>query len=183
MATKAKSEPQDDTEALQELYLHELRDLYNAEAQAVKVLPRMAKAAKSNKLRKAFETHLKQTTRQRDDIEKLITRVGGKARGQTCKGMQGILEEAVETITTHKKSPPMIADAALIGAAQRSEHYEIAGYGTARAIAEIVGDKNGVKVLDRIAQEEGDTDKLLTSIAQEMMVPAQAEAQQTESQA
>jgi ferritin-like metal-binding protein YciE len=82
--------------------------------------------------------------------------------------MQGILEEALETMTKHKKSPPMIADAALIGAAQRSEHYEIAGYGTTRSIAELVGDKNGVKVLDRIAHEEGDTDKLLTTIAQNM---------------
>jgi ferritin-like metal-binding protein YciE len=180
MATRAKSKTQEatdvSTQALQELYLHQLRDLYSAEAQAAKILPRMAKAAKSPKLRKAFETHLKQTTRQRDDVEKLITKMGGKAKGQTCKGMQGILEEAQETMTMHKKSPPMLADAALIGAAQRSEHYEIAGYGTARSTAQLVGDKNGVKVLDRIANEEGDTDKLLTSIAEEMMAPQTQQA-------
>jgi ferritin-like metal-binding protein YciE len=169
---KAQAQPRDDKEILKELYLEQLRDLYSAEAQALKVLPRMAKAAKSDKLRKAFETHLKQTTRQRDDVEKLITKMGGKAKGHTCKGMQGILAEGLETIDTHKKSPPMIADAALIGAAQRSEHYEISGYGTARSIAELVGDKNGVKVLDRIAQEEGDTDKLLTSIAREAVMPS-----------
>lgn len=177
MATTAKAnkQPQDESQALEELYLEQLKDLYSAESQAVKILPRMAKAAKSDKLRKAFETHLEQTTRQRDDVEKLITKRGGKARGHTCKGMQGILEEAVETMTEHKKSPAVIADAALIGAAQRSEHYEIAGYGSARALAELVGDSNGVKVLDRIAQEEGDTDKLLTSIAQEItMTWAQA---------
>jgi ferritin-like metal-binding protein YciE len=168
MPAKAKEPPQNETEALEQLYLEQLKDLYSAESQAVKVLPRMAKAAKSEELRQAFETHLEQTTSQRDEVEQLITARGGKARGHTCKGMQGILEEALEAMTKHKKSPPMIADAALIGAAQRSEHYEIAGYGTTRSIAELVGDKNGVKVLDRIAQEEGDTDKLLTTIAQNL---------------
>ena len=171
-SSKARLQEQDNAEVLKDLYLEQLRDLYSAEAQAVKVLPRMTKAAKSDKLRKAFETHLKQTTRQRDDVEKLITNMGGKAKGHTCKGMQGILAEGLETIDKHKKSPPMIADAALIGVAQRSEHYEISGYGTARTVAELVGDKNGMKVLDRIAQEEGDTDKLLTSLAQEVVMPA-----------
>jgi ferritin-like metal-binding protein YciE len=174
MPAKAKEPPQNETEALEQLYLEQLKDLYSAESQAVKVLPRMAKAAKSEALKEAFETHLEQTSRQRDEVEQLITARGGKARGHTCKGMQGIFEEAVETITKHKKSPPMIADAALIGAAQRSEHYEIAGYGTTRSIAELVGDKNGVDVLDHIVQEEGDTDKLLTTIAQDMTSQAVA---------
>jgi ferritin-like metal-binding protein YciE len=171
---KAQVQPQDTEAAMKELFMHQLKDLYSAEAQSVKALPKMSKAARSPELKKAFETHLKQTTRQRDDVEKLITKLGGKAKGHTCKGMQGILAEAQETMDMHKKSPAMIADSALIGAAQRSEHYEIAGYGTARAMAERMGNQSAVKVLDRIAQEEGDTDKLLTSIAQETVAPSSA---------
>jgi ferritin-like metal-binding protein YciE len=178
MATKAKTpaESQDSMVGMKELYLHELRDLYSAESQIVKALPKMAKAAKSDKLREAFRTHLEQSTRQRDDVEALITAMGGKAKGVTCKGTQGIIAEAQETMDEYKKSDPIVADAALIGAAQRVEHYEISGYGTARSLAELVGDTNGVEVLDRIAQEEGETDKLLTSIAQELTQPLLAQA-------
>jgi ferritin-like metal-binding protein YciE len=171
MATSKKEQTRDPMEGLKELYLHELRDLYSAESQIVKALPKMVKAAKSDRLKEAFQTHLEQSTRQRDDVEALITAMGGKAKGITCKGMQGIISEGQETMDEHKKSDPVVADAALIGAAQRVEHYEISGYGTARPLAELVGDSNGVEVLDRIAQEEGETDKLLTSIAQEMTQP------------
>lgn len=176
MASKKPKTEQDPMEGLKELYLHELRDLYSAESQIVKALPKMAKATKSEKLRGAFQTHLEQSNRQRDDVEALIVAMGGKAKGITCKGMQGIIAEGQEAIAEHKKSEPVVADTALIGAAQRVEHYEISGYGTARSLAELVGDQKGVKVLDRIAQEEGDTDKLLTSIAQEMTQPLLAQA-------
>jgi ferritin-like metal-binding protein YciE len=173
---KEQAQPQDALEGLKELYLHELRDLYSAESQIVKALPKMVKAAKSDKLKEAFQTHLEQSTRQRDDVEQLILALDGKAKGITCKGMQGIIAEGQETMEEHKKSDPVVADAALIGAAQRVEHYEISGYGTARSLAELVGDQSGVETLDRIAQEEGDTDKLLTSIAQEMTHPLLAQA-------
>jgi ferritin-like metal-binding protein YciE len=173
---KPPTDPQEQMDAMKELYLHELRDLYSAESQIVKALPKMAKAAKSEGLRQAFQTHLAQSTRQRDDVEALIVAMGSKAKGVTCKGTQGIIAEAQETIDEHKKSDPLVADTALIGAAQRVEHYEISGYGSARSLAELVGDTNGVTVLDRIAQEEGDTDKLLTSIAQELTQPLLAQA-------
>lgn len=169
MATKSQPQTQDTDQALQELYVHQLKDLYSAEAQITKALPKMAKAARNPQLKKVFEMHLKQTTRQRDDVEKLLAKHGEKAKGHTCKGMQGIIEEGQETIEMHKKSPPQIADAALIGAAQRVEHYEIAGYGTARTTAELLGDQRAVKVLDRIAEEEGNTDKRLTAVALETM--------------
>jgi ferritin-like metal-binding protein YciE len=98
--------------------------------------------------------------------------MGEKAGGHTCKGMKGIIAEGQETISKHKKSDPAIADAALIAAAQRVEHYEIAGYGTARSLAEIMGEENAVETLDRIAQQEGDTDKRLTALAQDLINPA-----------
>jgi ferritin-like metal-binding protein YciE len=169
MPAKPQAQPQDQKETLKKLYLEQLRDLYSAESQIVKALPKMRKAAHSDELKQAFETHLEQSTHQRDDVENLITAHGGKAKGHTCKGMQGIIAEGQETIEEHEDMDPVFADAGLIAAAQRVEHYEIAGYGSARALAELMGDNEGVKVLDRIAQEEGDTDKLLTTIAQESM--------------
>jgi ferritin-like metal-binding protein YciE len=171
MASKPKAQTQDPMEAMKDLYLHELRDLYSAESQIVKALPKMIKAAKNDSLKAAFQTHLEQSTKQRDDVEALIVAMGGKAKGVTCKGMQGIISEGQETMDEHKKADPIVADAALIGAAQRVEHYEISGYGTARSLAELVGDSNGVAVLDRIAQEEGETDKLLTGLAQDLTRP------------
>jgi ferritin-like metal-binding protein YciE len=155
-----------------ELYLEQLRDLYSAEDQLVQALPKMAQAAHSSELRQSFEEHLEQTRRQRDEVEQLVSQLGEKASGHTCKGMQGIVAEGQETIKKHKKSDPAIADAALIAAAQRVEHYEIAGYGTARALAEMMGEDNAVQVLDRIAKEEGETDHKLTALAQEVINPA-----------
>jgi ferritin-like metal-binding protein YciE len=155
-----------------ELYLEQLRDLYSAEDQLVDALPKMAQAAHSSELRRGFEEHLEQTRRQRDEVEQLVSQMGEKASGHTCKGMKGIIAEGQETIKTYKKSDPAIADAALIAAAQRVEHYEIAGYGTARALAEMMGEDNAVQVLDRIAKEEGETDHKLTALAQEVINPA-----------
>jgi ferritin-like metal-binding protein YciE len=154
------------------LYVEQLQDLYSAEDQLVDALPKMAQAAHSSELRQGFEMHLEQTRAQRDQVEQLITQMGEKAGGHTCKGMKGIIAEGQETMSKHKKSDPAIADAALIAAAQRVEHYEIAGYGTARSLAEMMGEQDAVEVLDRIAQEEGDTDKKLTTLAQELVNPA-----------
>jgi ferritin-like metal-binding protein YciE len=159
-------------QAFKELYLEQLRDLYSAEDQLVDALPKMAQAAHSSELRQGFEMHLEETRQQRDEVEQLITSLGEKASGHTCKGMKGIIAEGQETMTKHKKSDPAIADAALIAAAQRVEHYEIAGYGTARSLAEMMGEDDAVQVLDRIAQQEGDTDKKLTALAQEVINPA-----------
>jgi ferritin-like metal-binding protein YciE len=155
-----------------DLFIEQLRDLYSAEDQLVDALPKMAQAAHSSELRQGFETHLEQTRAQRDQVEQLITQMGEKASGHTCKGMKGIIAEGQETMKKHKKSDPAIADAALIAAAQRVEHYEIAGYGTARSLAEMMGEQQAAEVLDRIAQEEGDTDKKLTTLAQDLINPA-----------
>ncbi|MGL4609916.1 MAG: ferritin-like domain-containing protein [Trueperaceae bacterium] len=159
-------------QAFKDLYVEQLRDLYSAEDQLVDALPKMAQAAHSSELREGFEMHLEQTRQQRDQVEQLITQMGEKTSGHTCKGMKGIIAEGQETIDNHKKSDPAIADAALIAAAQRVEHYEIAGYGSARSLAEMMGEGEAVQVLDRIAKEEGETDHKLTDLAQNLINPA-----------
>ncbi len=169
MATRSSN---NGSREFKDLYVEQLRDLYSAEDQLVNALPKMAKAAHSSELRQGIEEHLEQTRRQRDDVEQLITQMGEKASGHTCKGMKGIVAEGEETIKKHKKSDPAISDAALIAAAQRAEHYEIAGYGTARTLAEMMGEDNAAQILDRIAKEEGETDHRLTAFAQEVVNPA-----------
>jgi ferritin-like metal-binding protein YciE len=149
--------------SLEDLYVLELRDIYSAEAQLLKALPKMAKAASSGKLRSAFQEHEKQTKAHVERLEKIFNKLGKSPRGKRCKGMEGLIEEGNEMIKEDAEEE--VRDAGLISAAQRVEHYEIAAYGTARAYATTIGDKDGERLLQQTLNEEEETDKKLTQIA------------------
>src|SRR5688572_22086727 len=146
-----------------DLLVEELKDLYSAENQLIKALPRMAKTADSNELKSAFETHLDQTKIQAGRLEKIMRQLDESPKGKTCKAMKGLIEEGRETMK--EDAEPAIMDLALITAAQKIEHYEIAGYGCARTLAELSGEKKIAAILQETLDEEGQTDKLLTEIA------------------
>ncbi len=150
--------------SLHELYVHELRDLYSAEQQIIKALPKMAKAAISTELRSALQEHLETTRRQVERLESIFQRLDIKPKASTCKGMKGIIEEGEELVRA--EIPEMVGDAALISAAQRVEHYEIAGYGTVRTYARQLGYEEDARLLQETLDEEGQTDKKLTGIAE-----------------
>jgi len=150
-------------ETLTDLYIHELKDLHSAEKQLIKALPKMAKAATNPKLKAGFEKHLEETKEHAVRLEKLLGSHNQTTRGPRCKGMEGLLKEGTEMI--EEEADDEVRDAGLISAAQRVEHYEIAGYGCARTYAELLGDKAGLKVLQTTLDEEGATDKILTELA------------------
>lgn len=149
---------------LKDLYIHELKDLYSAEKQLIKALPKMAKAASNQKLAESFETHLKQTREHASRLENVLAALDQTTRGPKCKGMEGVIKEGAEVI--EEEADDEVRDAALIAAAQRVEHYEIAGYGTARTYAELLGDKAGAKILQTTLDEEAETDVKLTKLAE-----------------
>jgi ferritin-like metal-binding protein YciE len=149
---------------LQDLYIEELRDLYNAEKQLVKALPKMARKASHDELKQAFTTHLEETKGHVDRLEQIFEKLGKRAGGKTCKAMQGIVEEGKEMM--EEDAEPEVLDAALIAAAQRAEHYEIAAYGTVRTYAKLLGDNQAAKLLQTTLDEEGKTDKKLTQLAE-----------------
>lgn len=153
--------------SLKDLYVHELKDLYSAEKQLIRALPKMAKAASSESLRTAFETHLEETKVHASRLEQVLEMAGAGTRGPKCKGMEGLLEEGQSMI--EEEGDDEIRDAGLIAAAQRVEHYEIAGYGCVRTYAELLGEKEALKILDQTLQEEGATDKKLTAISLEII--------------
>lgn len=155
---------------LNELLEDELKDLFSAENQLVKALPKMAKKASSPKLQKAFSDHLKQTEGHVDRLQRIGEMLGIKLTGKKCHAMEGLVEEGKEVIAEDGKS--VVIDAALIGAAQRVEHYEIAAYGTVRAIAQTLGHEKVVKLLQATLDEEGAADKLLTDISEGEILPA-----------
>jgi ferritin-like metal-binding protein YciE len=148
---------------LKDLYIHELKDLFSAEQQIIKALPKMVKAAKSEKLADGFEQHLEQTKSHADRLEKILTGFSQTTRGPKCKGMEGILKEGEEII--EEEADAEVRDAGLIAAAQRVEHYEIAGYGTVHTYAKLLHDNNGAQLLQTTLNEEAETDKKLTSLA------------------
>jgi ferritin-like metal-binding protein YciE len=150
-------------ETVEQLLQHELKDLYSAETQLTKAMPKMAKKASSEELRKSFETHLKETEEQVVRLQQIAEEMGAKLTGHTCKAMKGLIEEASETMS--EDATPEILDAALIAQAQRIEHYEIAGYGTARALAQQCGLSKVAKMLEKTLQEEKKTDELLSKLA------------------
>src|SRR5512132_3561976 len=152
---------------LQELLVEEMRDLYDAEKQLTKALPRMAKAASYQELREAFTQHLEVTRNQVTRIEQAFEILGERAKSKPCKAMKGLVEEGQEIMTEHERGPML--DAALIGASQKVEHYEISGYGTVRALAKALGQREVADLMDQTAKEEGQTDKLLTQIALQML--------------
>lgn len=150
--------------SLHDLYVNELKDLYNAEQQILKALPKMAETATATDLRTAFEDHLEQTREHVDRLEEIFLKLDESPKGQRCKGLEGIIDEAEEL--TQKQAPPAVCDAALIASAQRVEHYEIAAYGTARTFARQLGFEDHAQLLSQTLQEEGETDKKLTSLAE-----------------
>jgi ferritin-like metal-binding protein YciE len=150
--------------SLEELLNDELKDLYSAESQIIKALPKMAEAATSNDLVRAFEEHLEQTHRHVERIEQACEQLNVKPRGKKCAGMEGVIEEGKEALKESMESD--VRDAALIGAAQRVEHYEIAAYGTARAHARQLGLTNVADILSQTLEEEKRTDQKLTGLAE-----------------
>jgi len=151
-------------DTLKDLYVEELKDLYSAEKQLVKALPKMAKAANSPELQKAFRTHLRQTAEHAARLEKICSDLGVSPRGKKCVGMEGLIEEGSDLI---KEEPdPDVLDAGLISAAQHVEHYEMAGYGTVRTYARQLGLDDQADLLQQTLDEEGETDHLLTALAE-----------------
>jgi ferritin-like metal-binding protein YciE len=149
---------------LRDLYIEELKDLWSAEKMLVKALPKMAKAASHPELTKAFMTHLRQTEQQAKRLEQIFDELGESPRGKKCIGMEGLIEEGQELLK--EKPDADVLDAGLISKAQHIEHYEIAGYGTVRTYAELLGESRQAQLLQQTLDEEGDTDKLLTQLAE-----------------
>jgi ferritin-like metal-binding protein YciE len=152
---------------LEELLIDELKDLYNAENQLVKALPRMAKAASAPELKRAFERHLEETRRQVERLDEISAALDVKLTGKKCKGMEGVIEEGKELMQEDLDENAF--DAGLIGAAQKVEHYEIAGYGTARAHATLLGYNKIARLLQQTLNEETATDKKLTQLAESLI--------------
>lgn len=150
--------------SFEDLFLHELQDLYSAEQQITEALPQMMKAATSSELKQAFETHLRQTEGQIERLDRIFNMMDASSKGEKCKGMEGLIKEGQSLIKEGGQGE--VVDAALIGAAQRVEHYEIAGYGTARTYAQQLGLNQAVQLLEQTLQEESQTDELLTNLAQ-----------------
>jgi ferritin-like metal-binding protein YciE len=158
---------------LKSLYFHELKDLYSAEKQLIRALPKMAKAATNEELRAGFEEHLEQTKEHANRLEQLLKSHDQTTRGPRCKAMEGLIEEGSDLM--EEEADPEVLDAGLICAAQKVEHYEIAGYGSARTFAEMLGDKEGARILQQTLDEEGATDKKLTKLAVSAINVAAAE--------
>lgn len=154
---------------LQDLYIDELKDLYNAEQQILKALPKMAKGASSPELKNAFNQHIDQTREQMKRLDRIFQELGKTPRGKKCIGMQGLIEEGNEMLK--EKADPPVKDAGLISAAQRVEHYEMAGYGTVRTFAQMLGYSDQAQVLQQTLNEEGDTDHKLTQLAESTINP------------
>jgi ferritin-like metal-binding protein YciE len=151
---------------LQELFLDELKDLYSAEKQITKTLPKLAKAATSPELKDAFQTHLEETNEQVKRLEQIFQLIGKKGTGKTCEGMKGVLSEGSEVLQETDKGD--VRDAAMISAAQRVEHYEIAAYGGVREYAKLLGQTEAMTLLDVTLKEEEAADKKLTMIAKKV---------------
>src|SRR5450755_2282139 len=146
-------------DSLRELYIDELKDLYSAETQMVKALPKLAKASSNPQLRHAFEEHLRQTSEQVSRLEQIFEMLDEKPTGKKCLGMEGLVKEGSEAM--QESYTDAVKDAALIGAAQRVEHYEIAGYGTVRAFAELLGEDEHVSLIEETLEEEKQADLTL----------------------
>ena len=150
--------------SLRDLWIEEMRDLYNAENQLLKALPKMAKKASSPDLKKAFESHLGETHTHVQRLEQIFDALGQKPSGKVCKAMKGLVEEGSEMMK--EKGPASVLDAGLIAAAQRVEHYEMAGYGVCRTFASVLGEDEAKELLQETLDEEGAADKKLTAIAE-----------------
>ena len=159
-------------DTLRALYVDELKDLWSAENQILKALPKMIRAAESKELKRAFTTHERQTRQHVKRLERILKELDASPRGKKCVGMEGLLEEGADLIK--EKPEADVLDAGLITAAQHVEHYEMAGYGTVRTWALLLGQEEHAKLLQQTLDEEGETDKLLTSLAESINVEAMA---------
>lgn len=162
--------------SLRELYLEELKDLYSAENQLVKALPNMASAATSPDLKTGFKKHLEQTREHVARLEQIGEEMGEKLTGKTCKGMEGLIKEGKELIDEDPGDEEL--DAGLISAAQRVEHYEIAGYGCVRTYAKLLGQTSATSLLEQTLVEEKETDKKLTLLSEKINVEAMDSGEQ-----
>lgn len=156
-------------DTLQKLYTEELRDLYNAENQLLKALPKMAKAASSDDLKDAFEKHLEQTKGHVERLEQVFEALGEKPKGKTCRAMKGLIEEGSEILK--EDGEESIIDAGIIVAAQKVEHYEIAGYGSVRTFAHLLGQNKAAEVLQATLDEESETNEVLNRLAESIINP------------
>src|SRR5437016_12533069 len=154
-------------ETLEELYSHEVKDLYSAEKQIIKALPKMVKATTNKEIAARFNEHFEQTKEHAARLEKILTGHDESTRGPKCEGMEGLLKEGEEMIKEDAEEE--VRDAGLIAAAQRVEHYEMAGYGCARTYAELLGDPDAAQLLQTTLTEESDTDKKLTKLAKSVI--------------
>jgi ferritin-like metal-binding protein YciE len=161
-------------DTLKDLYVEELKDIYSAENQIIKALPKMAKAASSEALTAGFEEHLRQTKGQVERLQKIFRLLNESPTGKKCHGMEGLLEEGSEAIEEFKGD---VLDAALISAAQRVEHYEMAAYGTVRTYAELLDEPKHVSLLAETLQEEKDTDQKLTKLSKKINLDANESVQ------
>jgi len=157
---------------LRDLLVDDLEDLLHAEMQLVEALPKMAEAAKNPNLKDAFEKHLKQTQGHVERLQSAFELLGQKAQLKRCKGMQGLIAEGVEAIEDNKKEEKLTSDLALIGAAQKVEHYEISGYGTARCLARQIGEREIATLLSHTLGEEESSDYLLSELSKPMLQDA-----------
>jgi ferritin-like metal-binding protein YciE len=154
---------------LRKLYIEELRDLYSAENQLLKALPKMAKGASSDELKQAFESHLQETEGHVERLETIFEDLDESPKGKTCHAMKGLVEEGSEIL--EEEGDESVLDAGIIAAAQKVEHYEIASYGTVRTFAELLGEKDAAKLLQETLDEEGAADEKLTELAEGIVNP------------
>jgi ferritin-like metal-binding protein YciE len=159
-------------DTLQKLYTEELRDLYNAENQLLKALPKMAKAASSEELKDAFEKHLEQTKGHVERLEQVFGELDEKPKGKTCRAMKGLIQEGSEILEEH--GDKSVRDAGIIVAAQKVEHYEMAGYGSVRTFAELLGQNKAAQLLQATLDEESEANELLNRLAESVTNPEAA---------
>ena len=159
--------------SLRELLVEELKDLYDAENQLIKALPKMAEAASSEDLRAAIEEHLEKTQQQAERLKQVFSQLDESPKAQKCKGMEGLIKEGKDIIEEEDMDPE-VKDAAIISAAQRVEHYEIAGYGCVRTWANLLGENEVASLLEQTLDEEKEADQTLNQIAEEINVEAGA---------
>jgi ferritin-like metal-binding protein YciE len=165
---------------LHDVYVEQLRDLYSAETQLIKALPKMAKAAQNETLKKGFEEHLEQTKGHAERLEEIFEELDEKPTGKKCQAMAGLVAEGAETIG--EDATPEAKDAMLIAAAQRVEHYEIAGYGSVKTYANLLGYDEAAKLLEETLDEEVETDEKLTEAAESINVEAKGESEESDSE-
>ena len=156
-------------ETLHKLYTEELRDLYNAENQLIKALPKMAEAANSEELANAFEKHLEQTQTHLERLEEIFEELDENPKGKTCKAMKGLIEEGAEIL--EEEGEPSVIDAGIIVAAQKVEHYEMASYGSVRTFAKLLGEKKAEGLLQATLDEESEANELLNELAETTVNP------------